>query len=112
MRSKAYVIAALLTALLGSVAAARQVASGAAPGFTSVDSATIPWSQFQMPNKQNLNRKVLLRNMGNDTGVDLLWYPKGSVTPEHTHSHGHGMYIWNDSARLRVPLTVHTRFRR
>jgi quercetin dioxygenase-like cupin family protein len=46
-----------------------------------------------MPNKQSLYRKTLLANTQNATGVDLLRYPAGVVTPIHTHPHGHGMYV-------------------
>ena len=61
--------------------------------FTSVDPLTVPWRELPLPSKQSLYRKTLLADMQTGTGVDLLRYPAGVVTPPHTHPHAHGMYI-------------------
>jgi quercetin dioxygenase-like cupin family protein len=57
----------------------------------------MPWSELPMPNKQSLYRKTLLANGETGTGVDLLRYPAGVITPAHTHPHGHGMYVLQGS---------------
>ena len=59
--------------------------------FSSVDPATVPWQEVPLPSKQNLYTKTLLADSQTGTGVELLRYPAGVVTPRHTH--GHGMYI-------------------
>jgi quercetin dioxygenase-like cupin family protein len=61
--------------------------------FSSVDHATVPWQEVPLPSKQNLYTKTLLADSQTGTGVELLRYPAGVVTPRHTHPHGHGMYI-------------------
>lgn len=84
---------ALGICLLGSGSAARQSVSNTSGEFVSVDPSAIAWSELPMPNKQSLYRKTLFANVQNATGVDLLRYPAGVVTPVHTHPHGHGMYV-------------------
>jgi quercetin dioxygenase-like cupin family protein len=61
--------------------------------FSSVDPATVPWRQEPLPGKENLYIKALLADPQTGTGVDLVRYPAGVVTPSHTHPYGHGMYI-------------------
>jgi quercetin dioxygenase-like cupin family protein len=93
MNFKQNLALAFVICLLGSASSARQSASTMPREFTSVDPATIPWSELPMPNKQSLYRKTLLAHTENGAGVDLLRYPAGVVTPVHTHPHGHGMYV-------------------
>ena len=61
--------------------------------FRSVDPAMVGWREVPLPSKQNLYTKTLLADAQTATGVDILRYPAGVVTPVHTHPHGHGMYI-------------------
>ena len=61
--------------------------------FSSVDTAAVPWREVPLPSKESLYTKTLLADPQSGTGVDLLRYPAGVVTPKHTHSHAHGMYI-------------------
>jgi quercetin dioxygenase-like cupin family protein len=85
---------ALLICLMNSGSPrAGQSAPNVSREFTSVNPANIPWSELPMPNKQSLYRKTLRADAQDGTGVDLLRYPAGVVTPIHAHPHGHGMYI-------------------
>jgi len=61
--------------------------------FSSVDTAAVPCREVARPSKESLYTKTLLADSQNGTGVDLLRYPAGVVTPKHTHQHGHGMYV-------------------
>src|ERR1700682_1277627 len=91
---KSYKSLALVACLAGATGCGRQQEGSIhARQFSSVDPATVPWREVPLPSKQNLYTKTLLADTQTGTGVDLLRYPAGVVTPVHTHPHGHGMYI-------------------
>jgi hypothetical protein len=85
----------LLVTWLVAAAGCRRHQEGSmhALNFSSVDPATVAWREVPLPSQQNLYTKTLLADTQTGTGVDLLRYPAGVVTPVHTHPHGHGMYI-------------------
>jgi hypothetical protein len=93
MKSRNLVVLVLVACLLDSASCGREKHSRVLGQFTSVDPATVLWRELPLPSKQSLYRKTLLADMQTGTGVDLLRYPAGVVTPIHTHTHGHGMYI-------------------
>jgi quercetin dioxygenase-like cupin family protein len=84
---------ALVACLIALGCARRQDASIQPRQFISVDPTTVAWRELPLPTKESLYRKTLLADAQTGTGVDLLRYPAGVVTPVHTHPHGHGMYV-------------------
>lgn len=87
-------IGALVACVAVSIGCAREQEAARQPRqFSSVDPATVAWGELPLPSKQSLYRKTLLADAQTETGVDLLRYPAGVVTPVHTHPHGHGMYV-------------------
>src|SRR5213593_2870427 len=94
MKPDRLIVLLLVTFLLSSASCgARQEHSVGAHQFTSIDPVNVPWRELPLPSKQSLYRKTLLADMQTGTGVDLLRYTAGVVTPTHIHPHGHGMYI-------------------
>ena len=63
-------------------------------GITAWDTRTMEWSKHVSANTGHVTyTKELIDDPDTGMAVKLLRYPKGTVTPLHTHDCAHGMYV-------------------
>jgi quercetin dioxygenase-like cupin family protein len=60
----------------------------------AVDTNAVPWEEnFNAKIGHVMSKKTLFSDPDTGMSINIVRYPAGAVTPEHTHNCAHGMYV-------------------